>query len=294
MAITKRKDLVIPEILVEAVQGQWVGMKALWGTGVAVVNSSLPAANVDGSRLRGGDEVAVPYFGNLGELEDVAEGDALTPVKLTMSSEKGVVQRSGKAVELTEWSQLAAQYADPYAEVARQLKEMVARRADQALIDAAGAGLPTNMIKDVTGGATKTLDWDVMTDAKMLWGDEQDDILMLAVHSKVYGDLLKLKDSTGRPLLVDMNDGTIPRFHGIPIKVSDRNTKIDGATPKYKSMILKRGALAFWFNKTPSIDTDKDILTDSQVLAVHVYWVAHRYRQIAGGSKPGVVQIVTN
>lgn len=290
MALTTRSNLVIPEILADAVQGQFEGMRALYGTGAAVVNDSLPAG------ARGGDTIRVPYFGTLGELDDLtAEGAAAVPTALAMSSEQATVQHSAKAVEITAWAQLAAAYADPYAEAARQFRIMAERRADKALLDAATASLPGSQIVDVYNSTVpKVLGWDTMVDAKLAWGDEQGDIAALVVHSKVLGDLMKQKDTTGRPLFVDAADGALPRFAGVPIIVSDRATKSADSPAKYESLLVKKGALVLWYAKTPSVDADKDITRDTEVLAMHVYWVAHRYGRTPGGTRPGVVKIVTN
>ena len=291
MAITTRDNLIIPEILQEAVKGAFEGVTALWGTGAARVADTLPGT------VKGGDEITVPYFGALGELDDVAgDGDALVPAQLTMSEEKATVQHSGKAFEITNWAQMAA-FGDPYAEAARQMKEAVIRRADKALIDKAAG---TSLVKDVYDASSpKTLDWDTLVDAKLLWGDEQDEIVLMGVHSKVYGDLLKLKDGNGRPLLVDPGDGKLARFAGIPVAASDRLPVLsayggDGTPDAYTSVIVIREALAFWFTGTPSVKTDSDILVDSTVAAIHVYWVAHLYSRMPGLTKPGAVKIITN
>lgn len=296
MGTTKRSDLIVPEILQEAIQAEFAGIKALWGTDAAIVNSSLPTQNAAGGKIRGGDTIKIPYFSALGEMDDIdTEGDALTPASMAMSSETATVKHSGKAVEITNWAQMAAMFADPYAEMARQFKELVVRRGDKALLAAATASLPSTNIKDVYSASTpRILDWDLMVDAKQLWGDEQEDIVLLTVHSKIYGDLQKLKDANGQPLLVDKNDGTLPRFNGVPVKVSDRNTKSSDSPAKYESLILKKGALAFWFNEAPRVLTDSDILADTEVAAIHLYWVAHRYQRTPGATLPGVIKIVSN
>src|SRR4051812_43230047 len=118
-----RSNLIIPELLVEAIQGQFAGAVCLWGTGAAIVSPTLPSSGPAGGKIKGGDTVSVPYFGTIGELDDIgAETDALVPVGLTMTKEQATVQHSGKAIEMSDWAQLAAQYADPYAELARQLQ----------------------------------------------------------------------------------------------------------------------------------------------------------------------------
>lgn len=286
--MTKRTDLIVPEVLAEAIKGAFAGMRLLYGSPVAILNTSMPDA-------RGGDKVKVPYFGTLGEVEDVTEGNALTPQKLTMTSEEAVVQHSGIAFEMTKWAEIAANFADPYAEAARQAVESVMRRADKALIDAAIASLPSAMVKDVYSATVpKTLDYDTAVQAKMLWGDEQDNIEMLAVHSKTLGDLYTLKDNSGRPLLTDPNNGGLQRLVNMPVGCSDRLAPSSDSPAKYTSLAMKRGALVFWMNGQPVVETDKDILAHSTIAAVHFYWVAHRYVRLPGKSKGGVVAITHN
>lgn len=290
MGLTKRSDLVVPEILVPAIQAEFAGMRVLLGTGAAVVNGSLPEAS------RGGDTVKVPYFDSLGEMDDVTtEGDALTPMTLAMSSETASVRHSGKAVEISYWAQLAAKYADPYKELARQFRVISERRVDKALIDAATASLPSDYVHDVySAGTPKTLDYDVMIDGAHLWGDEQSDIVMLIVHSKVMKDLWQLKLTTGEHVLTAPGAGMPTMIRGIPIVVSDRATKTADSPAKYESLIVKRGALAFWYQDQPRVRTDSDALADTDLAAIHMYYAAHRYKRAPGATKPGVIKIVTN
>lgn len=286
MPATTRSDIVIPELLVEAVRGAFAGMQALNGTPAAIVKTGLPGDK------RGGDKVEIPYFGTLGELEDIAEGEPLTITKLSATKEEALVQRAGKAFETTHWARLASRPEDdPYEEAARQIVEATQRRADKALIDAAVAAGADLLVHDVTaaaGGANK-FTYDVMVDAKMKWGDEQDDIVLIGMHSATYGQLLKLKDTTGRPLLTDpVADGQLPRFTGIPVKVSDR-FPVDGDT--YTTLLFKRGAVVFWFNENPRIETDREPRTDTDLLVTNIYFAAHRYKRLPGATKSGVVAI---
>jgi hypothetical protein len=55
-----------------------------------------------------------------------------------------------------------------------------------------------------------------------LFGDEDADIALAIVHSKVRADLLKTKDTQGRPLFLDATQGQITTVSGIPIITSDR------------------------------------------------------------------------
>jgi len=288
MPITVRSNLIVPEILQEAVRGEFVGVTALLNSGAAAVSATLPEP------ARGGDVLKVPYFGTIGEYEDVAEAVALTPANIVMTSETATVQHSGKAIEITQWAQIAAAYADPYAELARQLRVGFERRMDRALIDAANT---TDLVHDVYSATTpRTLNWDVVVDARLRFGDEQEDLALLVVHSKVLGDLLKLKDGDGRPLLVNdlQAEDRVARFAGVPVKVSDRLAPESTNPPRYTSLLLKRNALALWYNGSPEVQADRDILRDTQVAAVHVYWIAHRYSRMPGSTRTGVVKITHN
>lgn len=285
MPATTRSDLIIPEVLADAVAGAWPNRIALYGTDAVVESRTLPGG------VRGGDKVKVPYFGILGEFEQVAEGTPLTVTKLTMTSEEAVVRRAGKAFEVTSWAQMAAMYADPYAEAVRQIVEGARREFDRALVAAAS---------DTTGGgvatqdaSTGTITYDALVDALAQFGDAQADVAAVVVHSKVLADLRKLKDTTGQPLFVDAQQGGLPRVMGLPLIVSDRAPVITGTPTKYVTLIVRRGALALWYNGTPTVETDKDILTDSTVVAVNVYYVAHRYSRLPGDDKPVVVRLLT-
>lgn len=290
MPTTLRTDLVDVQVLIDAIQAEFAGMSLLLNSGAAVMSNTLPGDK------KGGDSVIVPYFEALGEMEDVPEGDALTPEKLSMTQEEAFVVHSGKAVELSYWSRLAAEFTDPYAEVARQFRTLVERRVDKALLDVAMASLPVGNIHDVYNSGTPVkLGYDVCVDAKTKFGDEQDNIVMLGVHSKVLGDLLKERDgSTGQPL-VRFSDAGVGFAGGMTVKTSDKNAVSSDSPPKYTSIIAKRSSLAFWYQGTPRVVTGYDPLADTDVLAIHMYWVAHRYKRIRGaGTKTGIVKIITN
>lgn len=283
MTTTTKANLFIPQVLADMLPYAFAGKKAFWGTGAVITNPTLTSTDA-------GEKVQVPYFGALGEFEDVV-GDtgALTPAQLTSSADEALVLHSGKAFEITRWAQMAAA-GDPYQEAANQISEGTWRRFDKALVDCATT---TTLTKDISGATTKTMNWKAMVDAKLLWGDEQENIVLMVVHSKVYGDMLKETDDQNRPLLVDMRDGSLPRYGGVPVAVSDRCKTIAGATTKYESYLVKRGAMALWYNGDMEVQTDKDILADSKIASVHIYFVAHLYRRCAGGSKPGVVKIIS-
>lgn len=294
MSTTKRSDLIYVDILQAAIRGAFAGRQALNGTGAAVMSSTLPGFNVDGSPFVGGDTIRVPYFDSVGELEDVAEGDGLVPRKLASTSETSTVVQSGIATQITSWAQLTAQFADPYAEFARQFAESSMRRIDKGLIDAA---LATDLVHDISGesGAAGAISYDALVDAQSKWGDEQDDgPAMIIMHSAMAQYARKLKDETGsnRPLFVDQKgDNGLREMAGMPVRLSDRLVATAGV---YPVLLVRRGALAAWYNGEPTVETGRDILSASDIAALHLLHVEHLYKRPRGGTgtKRGVVKLL--
>lgn len=290
-----KSDFFRPELLGEAIEGAFAGMTALWGTGVAAIDGTLGAA-------RKGEKVQMPYFGNLGEMEDALDDESdyntATISKLTSTMEEATVHHSRKVFEITEWALMSVSYDDPYEEAARQIRELVVRRADKALIDAAATtSLTINAITDPA--LADTITWDAVVRAKYLFGDEleaQRGIALGVMHSKVAMDAELLKDGDGRPLLINPVDGSLTRIGNIPFAKSDKLEILPVTNPKqYQSLICKPRSMAFWYNSAhaANVQTDKDIIGDSRIAAVHVYWAAHLYNRMPGGTKKGVAKLIT-
>jgi len=211
------------QVLEETVRGVFAGKDALMGSvlasqGAIVVNPQMPGGGPEWI----GNEITVPYFGTLGEFEDNPEDNAIAPKVLKSTHEKGTVGRSSLAFEVTRWARNSnLNDDDPYLECARQIQMAAIRRMDALSLTAAAA---SPLLKDVYSATSPIqLDWDLITDARAMFGDEQDGIVAMAVHSRVESGLRKLRDANGRPLLLDgMRDNDIPRFNGIPLVISDR------------------------------------------------------------------------
>ncbi len=304
MGLTRRSDLIFVDQLQEAVQAAFVGRVALYGTGAAILNTTLPSIGAGGEKLKGGDTIRVPYWTAIGEFEDPPEGGALTPQKASETSETDTVIWSGSAGEITQWAQITAQFSDPYKELARQIVATWIRRIDKGLITKASATTLSSDISGNSGGAAQ-ISYDAVVDTRGLFSDEQDGIALMVVHPKVYQDMFKLKTTTGLPLLVEptvvygskdangnAEDGSIsvlPRFVGIPVRVSARIAQPSAGV--YDNLICKTGGLAAWVNSTPELLTDKDVLANTDVLALHTYHVEHLYKRLPNSTLPGVAKL---
>jgi hypothetical protein len=393
MAKTTKSNVIIADLWNEAVKGAFAQKTAFSGSNLAKLGAAVIRGDFPSGPAEIGDTIKVPYFGVIGDFADTSDGTAAVPVQMAQTSESATVARGTLAIEVTRWAQSSVG-ENIYEEGAEQLMASAERYIDRKLIDAA---VGTTLIKDVFSSTVpRTIDYDLVVDGKMKFKDEQDDIVGMGVHSKVFGDMMKLKDGAGRPLLTpSMADGEFARFVGIPVAISDHirpatgsamsavtetgttppditlsgvplgvfdlviecvvggalatwtlrfstdggqtwsatmasaasvpliDTAVDslvgvnGATGitaaiaagtanadnawtassvnKYTTLILKRNALAFWYNRELlGVQTDRDILVDSDLAAQHMYYAAHRYRRLRGGTTPGVCKLVHN
>lgn len=394
MARTTKNDVIIPELWDEAVQGEFAQKGAflrstLIASGAAVVAGDMPKGEPEV-----GETIKVPYFGVIGKFEKLAaDGDALTPKKLGQTQEQATVEHAGLAFESTRWASSSVG-EDIYSVGKQQMVEAATRFMDEELVEKAYG---TPLIKNVYSATVpQTISYDLIVDARMsMWGDEQEAIAAMVVDSKVYGDLLKMKDGSGRTLLTqDMGADGILRFCGMPLVVSDHlvpaaaetmgavtesgtsppdvtlsgtpdgafslvieiqdggtlgtatfrfstdggltwsadidtaasveltdptvdsqigvngstgltaafaagtynaDNKYTASYAKHSSLLIKRAALAFWFNRQAlSLQSDRDILRDSDIGATHMYYAAHRYKRARGSTKSGVIRLVHN
>lgn len=404
MAQISSTDLFNPQVMTDTVRGAFRAKNAFVGSdlvalGIASVNGSMPR----GGPSAIGQTIEVPYFGVIGEFADNSEGTAVTPTAFGQGYEQGTIKRQSLAFEVSRWAQGNAAVdpavGDPYMEAADQIRMAAQRAIDAQLVAAAAAsGVYTKTTYSAT--TPKFLDYDTVVDAGANgFGDEGTGEMALLVHSRTQADLMKLKDSTGRHLLV-MNEtegGQVMRFNGKRVVVSDKapltsssmgsvtssgtsppvatltgtplgawdlqidcnlggahttatfRFSVDGgntwsetittlgvgvATPlidtakdslvglngktgisvafaagtfnadnlwtstallQATSMLLRPGALVFWYaSEHLGLETDKDIMKHTDLAAMHLYGVAHRYRRARGGSYPGVTLIKHN
>jgi len=125
MAYVKKGDLFVPEALEDAIKGIYAGMSVMKDTGAVLVKTGMPAG-----KAKVGETITVPYFGTIGELEDLTDdGQALTPRGISQTDETATIRHSGIAIEATWWAQ-ASSADDPYGEMARQVKLAVERKID--------------------------------------------------------------------------------------------------------------------------------------------------------------------
>lgn len=208
------------QILEETVRGHFSGKNALMGSILTSQGAVIVKGDMGMGRDFIGNEITIPYHGVIGDFSDNPEDTAITPVALRSTHEKATVGRSSLAFEVSRWARNSGP-DDPYEECARQIEVAATREFDRLCITAAAA---TPLVSDVYSASSPVyLDWDAIVDGRAKFGDEQDGIVGMVVHSRVEAGMRKLRDSVGRPLLIDSQmNGEITRFCGVPVLVSDR------------------------------------------------------------------------
>ncbi len=292
MASTARSDLINPEILAEEVAKGFAGMNALDGTGVVVVNPGLSAGADDVGNPR-----TVPYFESIGEAEEVTESGALTPVKMTMSSEQGTVVRFGKAVSIGGLARRAKGYGRDIYEVARDaILRMVMRKMDALALDRLAArAVSSSMVYD---GSAGTVNPAAIVGTYKLFGDEitgAGDVALWVMNSKIQWDTASLSDSTGRSLYTPAIGDRLATLNGVQTRMSDKSNLLVASTSpqQYYSLLCKRGAVAAWINENISIEMERDALADADIMVVNAYAVVHAYSVMPEGTKAGVAAMKT-
>lgn len=386
------------QILESTIQGAFAQKDAFIGSllqssGALSVSGTMPGqgANVIGNTI------TMPYFGTVGDFTALAEGDSGTPNAIYKTNETATISRTYLGVSMSTWARYA-DTDDAYNEMARQVVVATRREMDKRALTEA---VTTELVYDVySASLPKFLDFDTVVEARAAFGDEAEDVVAMAVHSRTYADLLKLKDSAGHPLAVlnGVAGDRIPTFNGLPLVVSDKmpltgssmgtvtsagtgsepvatlagtptgpwdlrirvasgtalatakinfstnggrtwsgdittlaaaaplalidpnkdsivgnngttgitvafagdfanvdNTYSAKAVLKASSLIIKRGAMAVWYNQAalaPKFDVN--IRQDSQEIALHMYAAACLYRRANGGTKPGAVLVNHN
>lgn len=235
MATTTKDDMLDPQILADAIRGRLRNKKAFHGSilvsqGAVAVSPTMPKGGPGAI----GKKIDIPYFGRVGKFVNNPDGSAITPKKLGQVLEQATIARASLAAETSTWAQGLAEVdpalGDPHDEAAAQIMEEAEDFMDLAMV---GEFKTSPLVRSVYSASAPVYgSWDLTIDARTLWGDQQDSIVAMVVHSQSAADMAKEKDGQGRPLLlVDQQQGpeAIIRYCGVPLLVSD-NVPLDGST----------------------------------------------------------------
>lgn len=266
-------DIIDPEVLADQASAKFTDNLVIGNTGLVLVDPLFPIGSP-------GTEFKVPFWKRMTGFAAMSEGTALTTNKVTADAEFATVLRAGGAWAVYDTATLVSM-ADPHGEISSQIARRAAEYVDDKLVLTADK---SPNLKDISATGAGTIDPDSIT-ASMIesMGDQYAKFLSggaLIMHSKVYGDLLKLdaiqnQYQSGMDVL---KTGLVPTIVGLPIIVSDRVTKSTvSSVTYYNSYIVGPGALALFHQRTLKVEFDRDILLQADVIASTMHFAPHLF-----------------
>jgi len=271
MAQTTSSVVIVPEVWGDMAQAAFTGKVRVAGSAAVVEDNTLEG--------QPGSTIHFPKWGALGDLDDLTETTAMTPVAMSTSQATATIKEAGKAVEITDKAKLTS-LGDPEAEARRQFGILAARKVDAALIaqaqdDETAQGGSTPYTFTTAAGKTKFTWLDAMVPAIAKFGDEWEpsDFAGLYLNSAQYADALAdaqfvdaSKLGNGPSAAVA---GSIGRIGGVPVFLTNR-------VAAGKFLLMKTQALGLLYKKRPLVESDRDILARSTVVTTTLHYAVKR------------------
>ena len=296
---TLRSDIIIPEIFTPYVIEQTTQRDAFLASGVVQPMAELNATE-------GGDFINVPFWkANLsGDFEVLTDSSSLTPGKITADKQVGVILHRGRAFEARDLAALAAG-SDPMAAIGAKIADYIANQRQKDLLSclagvfgtlgttSSSAAFFPLAIDGESGDTPTVLSPRHVAEAKSLLGDQGDKLTAIAMHSKVYYDLVERKaidyvtetdarltssvtDFVGGSIAGAYGNPTVPTYMGLRVIVSDDvQTEGSGSTTEYATYFFTQGAIASGEQMAMQTETDRDILAKSDAMSIDLHYVYH-------------------
>lgn len=223
-----------------------------------------PLAMVDYTlQGRAGDTVTLPYYSYISAASAVSEGYDIPIRKLTQTTSSVKVSKIGVAVQLTDEAVLSG-YGDPVNEAAMQITTAIADTLDNNLLAALAANSASE--QNYSTSASTGLVPDDIPLALAKYGEDNDGDKVLLVTPDFYAKLVGAPASTNwipaSEIAANVKiRGTVGMAFGCQVVVTNRLVS-SGAL-----YIVKPRTLALFIKRGVMVETDRDILNQSRVLA---------------------------
>ena len=305
---TLRSDIIIPEVFTPYVIEQTTQRDAFLASGVVQPMAELNATE-------GGDFINVPFWkANLsGDFEVLTDSSSLTPGKITADRQIGVILHRGRAFEARDLAALAAG-SDPMAAIGAKIADYVANQRQKDLLSCL-----TGVFGSLNSNTSSSAFFDLCIDseaadtptalsprhvaeARAILGDQGDKLTAVAMHSKVYYDLVERKavdyvlatdasgggaTASGGSIAPAYGNVQVPTYMGLRVIVSDDvPTTGTGATTEYGTFFFTAGAVASGEQLAMQTETDRDILAKSDAMSIDLHYCYHPV-----GAKWGVTTV---
>jgi N4-gp56 family major capsid protein len=259
---TKAIDLVNPEVMADAISAQLE--KAI---------RFAPYARID-STLEGqpGDTITRPKYGYVGAAEDLVEGVAMDPAKLSMTTTSVTIKEAGKAIEVTEKA-IITNVNGTLSEAENQLKLSMKDKIEIDYLATLGTSL-------LSYDGTPTTVANILG-AVDVFDDEDEEDYILFINNKDYTALVQELINNGSGVTQDraLTKAQVVELVGVADIVKTKRL------PQGTGYLQKQGAVEICWKQRPDVKADEDILKRTVVLAGNEYYTTNLYNDA------GVVKI---
>lgn len=174
MAVTKISDIINPEVMGDTIEAR-----------IPEMLKFTPYAKVDNSLMGiAGDTKTVPSWNFIGSAEDVAEGEEITPDKLTASTTQFTIKKAMKSVGITQEA-INSGLGDPVGQAETQLTKALAVKVDN---DVRGVLFESKLGYD---GSSANISYNAVVDTVDVFEEEENTPKVLYIHPKMVTKLRK-------------------------------------------------------------------------------------------------------
>ena len=209
---------------------------------------------------RAGNTVTLPYYSYIGAASAVSEGYDIGIRKLVQSTSSVTIVKYGVAVQLTDEAVLSG-YGDPLGEAATQIATAIDDAMDNALLSALAANSASAQNYYTSGSTVELAPADIPL-ALAKFGEDMDGEKALVVTPDFYAQLVGENWVPASEIAADIRiRGAVGMAYGCQVIVSNR--LVSGGS----LYIVKPNTLAVFIKRGSFIESDRDILNQSTVLA---------------------------
>lgn len=209
---------------------------------------------------RAGNTVTLPYYSYIGAAVSVSEGTDIPLKQLHQSNTPVTIVKYGNAVQITDEAVLSG-YGDPLGEAASQIALSIDDAMDAALLAALAANSASEQNYTTSGSSVALAPEDIPL-ALAKYGEDMDGEKVLMVTPDFYAQLLGKNWIPASEIAANVRvRGAAGMAYGCQVVVSNR--LIAGGS----LYIVKPNTLAVFMKRGVMIETDRDILNQSTVLA---------------------------
>lgn len=210
---------------------------------------------------RAGNTVTLPYYNYISAATEVSEGHDIPITKLTQNTSSVTIIKLGKAVQLTDEAVLCG-YGDVLGEAAKQIAVSIDDAMDNLLL----AALAANSASDQNYSTSASLSPEDIPLALAKFGEDNDESKVILVTPDFYAQLIGQPASSNwipaSEIAANVKiRGSVGMAYGCQVIITNR-LKASGA-----AYIVKPNTLAVFMKRGVMIETDRDILNQSTVLA---------------------------